>query len=506
MTKEGEALLGRIRGGDCAVLGYGVSGRPLVDWLVAHGARSVTVYDKRTRAVMERDGDMARLEAVGARLVDGERYLDEVTGDILFRSPGFRPDLPAIRRAMAEGAVLSSEMELFLSLTRATVIGLSGSDGKTTSTTLTARILETACRRRGRGRVYLGGNIGTPLLPFVEDMTEDDFAVVELSSFQLMTMGSALAPHRAALTNITPNHLNWHTDMEEYTAAKRRLLGGERSVMVVLNARDPRTAAMGAESAEPVVWFSGEVNLPRGWRPAEFCAARGDRVVYEHDGWIVCASENSAGESPLLETARIRLPGRHNIENVMTAAALTCMSWGADPAPADPADVQAVADSFTGVPHRLEPVREHNGVRFYNSSIDSSPTRTVAALQAIRELNSRACDGASHRAPIVICGGQDKHIPFDSLAMALCAMASAVVLTGEAREQIRAALSACPDYRPDSLSVTVIPDYRAAMQAACDMAVSGDTVLLSPACTSFDAFRNFEERGEVFRAIVQALP
>ena len=485
------------------MLGYGVSNRPLVEWLMAHGARSVTVRDKRDAATMERDGDTARIAAAGGRLICGAEYLQDLAGDVIFRSPGFRPDLPEIKAALEKGAVLTSEMELFLALTEATVLGISGSDGKTTTTTLTARILEAACKRRGRGRVYLGGNIGAPLLPLVEDMTSDDFAVVELSSFQLMTMDGGRVVDRAALTNVSPNHLNWHTDMEEYVLAKSHLLDGESASVAVLNARNDHTRELGASGTTPVVWFSGERDLARGYLPDVLNATRGDMAIYEREGTIrwVRPAEDGVQEEAVLDISRIRLPGRHNVENYMTAIALTCFAPRGEEALAEPVDVAAVADSFTGVPHRLELVREKNGVRYYNGSIDSSPSRTVAALQAMRETNTR--DG--RRDPLVICGGQDKHVPFDPLAEALCRLASRVILTGEARDQIWNALLACSAFDPAKLPVTIIPDYREAMRAACAMAEEGDTVLLSPACTSFDAFKNFEERGEEFRRIVLEL-
>ncbi len=485
-----------IRGGHCTVLGYGVSNRPLVEFLVSHGAGSVTVRDKRSAEDMEACGDTARIQAAGATLICGDGYLEGLSGDVIFRSPGFRPDLPEIRAAVEAGAILTSEMELFLALTEATVLGISGSDGKTTTTTLTARILEAACKRKGKGKVYLGGNIGTPLLPFAEDMTPDDFAVVELSSFQLQTMGTGAAVTRGALTNVSPNHLNWHTDMDEYVAAKANLLSGDASPVAVLNARNGYTRDIGKNRTSPVVWFTGAYDLPFGYLPDVLNRERGDTAVYEREGTILLATplEDGVRMTPVLDISRIRLSGRHNIENFMTAIALTC-------AYAEPCDVATVADSFTGVSHRLELIRERDGIRYYNGSIDSSPSRTVAALTAMRETNAKL----GRRDPIVICGGQDKHVPFDPLATALCEMAYKVVLTGEARGQILDALCACPDFDPAKLPVTVIPDYRTAMKAACEMAVEGDTVLLSPACTSFDAFKNFEERGEVFRKIVMEL-
>ncbi len=502
MSHSHQTIAARIRasvgGKHCTVLGYGISNRPLCAWLVAHGAATLTVRDKRTREQMEADGDMERLVSLGAAVICGEEYLADIGGDLVFRTPGIRPDLPEIRRAIEQGATLTSEMELFLSLTPATVIALSGSDGKTTTTTLTARIAEAALTRTGEGRVFLGGNIGAPLLPQVEDMTERDIAVVELSSFQLMTISPAHLT-RVALTNITPNHLNWHTDMEEYIAAKARLLGTEESAprMAVLNAANPHTAALGKGLAYPVVWFSGESDLPPDWVPTGFSAERGDAVVFDANGCIV----SRAGDvvTPLLAIDRIRLPGRHNVENFMTAVALSCVAVGGLAPVATPADVALVADAFTGVRHRLEPVAGRAGVRYFNSSIDSSPTRTTAALMALRAVDTGA------RNPIIICGGRDKNTDFAPLADALCRCVSRVILTGEAREKILVALKACPLYDPERLPVTVIPDYREAMRTACELATPGDTVLLSPACTSFDVFRNFEERGDVFCEIVRSL-
>ena len=501
-------LLDIIRGGACTVLGYGVSNRPLVEWLISHGAGSVTVRDGKSLSDMETSGDKAKLDALGVTLICGENYLKGISGDIIFRTPGIRPDLPDIQAAAEAGTVLSSEMELFLALTEARVMAISGSDGKTTTTTLTSLILTEACKRRGVGKVYLGGNIGTPLLPLVEEMTSNDFAVVELSSFQLMSMGTGAPVTRGAITNVTPNHLNWHTDMDEYISAKAHLLFGETSPeAAVLNGRDENTRRIGEELTYPTVWFTGAYDLPAGYLPDTLNASRGDCAVYERGGKIMIATSTDEGvaETPVLDMARIRVPGRHNIENFMTAIGLCCTSAKGREPYALPADVAAVADTFTGVPHRLELVREipreGGSIRFYNSSIDSSPTRSLAALSAMEEMNRRE----GRRAPTVICGGQDKHVPFDPLATGLCSMASEVILTGEARGQILDALKACPDYDPETLPVIIIPDYREAMETACRRATDGDTVLLSPACTSFDAFKNFSERGEVFRQIVKDL-
>ena len=481
----------RIKGAHCVILGYGVSGKPLLPYLRSHGADKITIRDKRSLEIMEASGEAETILSAGAELICGEDYLRDLAGDIIFRSPGFRPDLPEITAAVEKGAILSSEMELFLSLTSATVVGITGSDGKTTTTTLISKFLEAEAEITGRGKVYLGGNIGTPLLPMVDGMTEDDFAVVELSSFQLMTASDTA--HRAVITNITPNHLNWHTDMAEYVAAKTRITEGKRITRAVLNAQNEYTRAIGEVLTCPVTWFSVyDCDCPP--------LREGDRSLFLKDGHI-CLFDGKA-ETPLLEVAKIRLPGKHNVENYMTALGAVCDLVSAEA-------IEKVAAAFTGVPHRLELVREKDGVSYYNSSIDSSPTRTCAALSAIRELRERLGtnpDGSlKGRDPLVICGGQDKHVPFDPLAEGLCQMASRVILTGEARDQIMDALLRCPLYDPEKLPVTVIPDYREAMKTACHIAREGDIVLLSPACTSFDAFKNFEERGEVFREIVRGL-
>ncbi len=498
-----EAIADIVGGRDCTVLGYGISNRPLVDWLVAHGARSVTVRDRRTFEKMEEDGDADRLNALGVPFVCGDgvsdTYLDGLSGDLIFRTPGIRPDLAPIAKAVGDGATLISEMELFLKFTPAPVVAITGSDGKTTTTTLTARILEAATRRTGRGRVFLGGNIGTPLLPRVEEIAADDIVVVELSSFQLMTMNGSCVPTRAAVTNISDNHLNWHTEMAEYVGAKTHLLGVEDAhpTLAVLNAQNDYTYGMGKDLPYPVVWFSGAPDLPTDWCPTCFSKTRGDAAVFETNGWIVCRTAD--GVRPILETARIRVPGRHNVENFMTAIALLCVPLKTAPALASAEDAAFVADTFTGVAHRLELVREHDGIRYINSSIDSSPTRTAAALHALQPQNGPPCR------PIVICGGREKHTDFAPLAEVLCRMAKAVLLTGESRELIREAILSCPLYDAARLPVTVIADYQEGMRAACHIAQSGDTVLLSPACASFDAFRNFEERGEVFRKIANEM-
>lgn len=454
-----------VFGKRCTVLGLGVSNLPLIDYLLRHGAR-VTARDLRD--IDPSKEPFAQYAARGVQFVCGARYLDSLDGDILFRSPGIRPDLPEIVAAVKNGARLSSEMELFFELCPAKIFAVTGSDGKTTTTTLTYKMLEAAAAREGCGRkVYVGGNIGAPLLPHVEEMTERDYVVVELSSFQLMTMRKSA--YAAAITNIAPNHLNWHTDMAEYTEAKLNVYkyGTKR---VVLNAGNALTAAqIGKTGAEEIV-FSLEPTSSE-------CSAKA--MICDSDGVITVNGE------PFLRCADIRLPGRFNIANYMCAIGLTLGYAGRE-------DVTTLAKSFGGVEHRNEFVRECGGVKYYNSSIDSSPSRTMAAL------------GAYPQKPILICGGRDKHVPFDGLASEILRRAKALVLTGEAKDQILAAVQNAPEYKPGKLPILIEEDFTNAVQAARALSTPGDTVLLSPACTSFDAFCNFEARGQKFKEIVNA--
>ena len=465
--------LSDLLGVRCAVLGFGVSNRPLVALLLEHGAL-VTVRDQKAMAELGEEADA--FAARGVRFITGADYLENLYESVIFRSPGFRPDLPQISEAVARGAMLTSEMELFLELTPATVIGITGSDGKTTTTTLTGLMLESACARRGHGQVFVGGNIGEPLLPRLSQMTADDFCAVELSSFQLQTMRRSAS--RAAVTNLSENHLNWHHGMSEYVEAKTNIYRHMQNQRLVTNAECEMTLELAQRCEQPVTYFSSVRTSYTAFLP--LLKAR-DRAVYCRDGVIILWDGEK--EIPMLEAARIRLPGRHNLENYMTAIALTD-GFATDE------DILAVAKDFTGVKHRLELVRTLDGVEYYNSSIDSSPTRTAAALSAIQ------------KKPIVICGGRNKGLDFVPLADALCARAKAVILTGEAAREIGEVLYPREEVRRGDLRVLEEPDFDRAVCLAHNVAVCGDAVLLSPACTSFDAFQNFEERGECFRRIV----
>lgn len=410
----------------------------------------------RTRDKMEVLAET--LEERGVRLVLGENYLDSFDDDYIFRSPGIRPDKGSLPNAVANGAVLTSEMELFFEICPCKIIGITGSDGKTTTTTLISEIL----RESGK-KVWLGGNIGRPLLPDADKMKEDDICVVELSSFQLMTM--TRSPERAVVTNISPNHLDYHKDINEYIDAKKNIYRNPGNVLLVTNASNPHTALMAEEHKGENLLFSSKAD-------ADVCIA---------DGVIRLKGE------PVLKISDIRLPGVHNVENYMAAIAATRGL-------ADIKAIQKVAKTFGGVEHRLEFIRELRGVKYYNSSIDSTPTRTIAALGAF-----------TGRSLIVICGGYDKNLDYAPLAPELAKKAKAVVLSGKCAPKIKAALDGCELIKTNGTKIYEIPDLLAAASFVPTIAERGDTVLLSPAAASFDAFKNFEERGRAFKQIIKGL-
>ncbi len=464
-------------GRSASVCGMGISNLPLIDFLLERGVR-VVARDQKTRDKLD-VGIVEQLEQKGVKLVLGEGYLEDISEDIVFRTPSMRPDRPELRRASERGSIISSEMELFFELTQAHIIGITGSDGKTTTSTLTYKMLEKHCAEKGAGRVFLGGNIGNPLLPLVGGMTRDDYAVVELSSFQLMTLRRS--PEIAAITNITPNHLNWHNGFGEYAEAKKNICRGVGCRRLTVNADNAETARIGAESELDVAFFSSRYSRYEDIVPT---GKRGSRAFFVRDGKVIMS--DGEREDEVLEVERILLPGRHNIENYMTAIS-NCFDIVSKDA------IASVAQSFGGVEHRLEFVRELDGVKYYNSSIDSTPTRTAAALSALSVK------------PVIICGGADKKVPFAPLAETLAGGTVGVVLTGATAGAIRSALTG---YDPDidsRLPIEMAEDFEEAVLKARKMARRGGAVLLSPACTSYDRFKNFEERGRVFKEIVNNL-
>ena len=455
------AYLTSLRGKKLAVLGIGVSNTPLIRLLCGAGL-DVAARDRRETLDA---GQREELEALGAELVLGEGYLDGLTGcDVIFRTPGLRPDLPQIAAAVDAGAELTSEMEAFFQVCPATLVAVTGSDGKTTTTTITAGLLEAAGKK-----VWVGGNIGHPLLDRAEEMQPGDFAVLELSSFQLMTMRQS--PHIAAVTNLAPNHLDVHRSMEEYVDAKRNILRfqgpGDRAV---LNWDNDITRSFAKDAPAAVRWFSFREE------------PEGDAVFYR-DGavWL----KDNTGTRQLLRREDILLPGDHNVENYMAAIA-------AVQAYVSPEVIRRYARTFGGVEHRIELVRELDGVRWYNDSIGTSPSRTQAGLRSFPEK------------VILIAGGYDKHIPYDPLGPELVAHVKRMFLTGDTAPKLRAAAENAPGYSPE-LVIEDCASLEDAVREARAAARPGDVVLLSPASASFDRYKNFMERGRAFKELVRGL-
>ena len=443
------------------VIGFGVSNQPLVRVLLRNGC-DVTVCDRRERAQLGAAGDEAA--AQGAKFALGADYLGHLDFDVIFRTPGVLPIVPQLRKAAQNGAILTSEMEVFCNLCPCRILAITGSDGKTTTSTITAELL------RAQGyTVHLGGNIGTPLFDRIADIRPDDFAVLELSSFQLHSMHCA--PDVAIITNISPNHLDVHPDLEDYVSAKCSIYRGQSpDGVLVLNAKDAHTPRFAAEAPGSVRYFSSVGPVENG----VYCS---DGVIYRVHG---------GKAEKLIDVSDIRIPGAHNVENYMAAFAAT------DGLVGQAACVQ-VARSFAGVPHRMERIRELNGITFINDSIASSPTRTIAGLHALP------------KPPVIILGGHDKHIPIDELGDEVCLHAKAAVVVGETAQRIAAAIRGSKFYDPGKLPLVEAQDFRAAVETAYRLAQPGDTVSLSPACASFDFFKYFAERGDTFRAIVESL-
>lgn len=436
-----------------AVLGLGVSNRPLVRLLLEYGCQ-VIGCDRTPREKL--DPEVLELEKLGCKLHVGDSYLDGVEAEVLFRTPGMHPGNPAIEALRSRGAMVTSEMEVFFEVCPCHLLAVTGSDGKTTTTTLVSEMLKASGKT-----VWLGGNIGTPLLPRVREMKETDYAVVELSSFQLMDMKRS--PQRALITNLAPNHLDIHKDMEEYVEAKKNIFRyQDEKGLLVLNADNDYTASF------------------HGNGKTVFFSRKGNAHIHLKDN-VICRD----GEA-VLPADKILIPGTHNVENYMAAMA---MVEGLVPDEV----IRHVAETFGGVEHRIELVRVKDGVRFYNDSIASSPSRTIAGLRSFPEK------------VILIAGGYDKHIPYDVLGPEICAHVKKLFLGGATGEKIRAAVENCSEYNKNTLEIVDCGTFAPAVRAAAAAAKPGDVVLMSPASAAFDQFKNFMVRGEFFKTLVKEL-
>ena len=453
MISAFEQYFTSLQGKKIAVLGLGVSNRPLVRLLLEFGC-DVVGCDRTPREKL--DAEVLELETMGCKLHVGDNYLEDVEADILFRTPGMHPGNPAIEALRSRGAEVTSEMEVFFEVCPCTLLAVTGSDGKTTTTTLVSEMLKAAGKT-----VWLGGNIGTPLLPLVRQMKAEDYAVVELSSFQLMDMKRS--PARAVVTNLAPNHLDVHKDMEEYVEAKKNIFRyQEENGLLILNADNAITAGF------------------KGNGTTRFFSRQGKGYVQLENGII------TRGGEKVLPVADILIPGVHNIENYMAAIAMV------EGLVADET-IRHVARTFGGVEHRIELVRIKDGVRFYNDSIASSPSRTIAGLRSFSEK------------VILIAGGYDKHIPYDVLGPEICAHVKKLFLGGATGKLIQEAVENCPEYDANALEIIDCETFEPAVRAAAAAAESGDIVLMSPASAAFDQFKNFMVRGEFYKKLVKEM-
>ena len=457
-----EEYLSSLQNKTVAVIGIGVSNRPLIELLLSRGV-VVTACDKKDRGAL---GSLAEeLEGKGCRLRLGADYLTGLTEDVIFRTPGMRPDLPELTAAVERGSVLTSEMEVFFQVCPCPILAVTGSDGKTTTTTIIAELLRAAGRT-----VHLGGNIGHPLLAETGSIRPEDLAVLELSSFQLITM--TRSPHIAVVTNLAPNHLDVHRDYAEYIAAKENIFTHQTEEdIAVFNADNEITRSFFGRERGALRAFSRRETVERG----AYLAPGGETVI-----WMA----NEQGRRPVLPLADIRLPGVHNVENYMAAIAAV------DGLVPDEV-IRDFAKSFGGVEHRIELVRELDGVRWYNDSIASSPSRTIAGLNSFSEQ------------VVLIAGGKDKGISYDSLGPVVNEHVKLLILCGATAGVIRASVEQAENYR--GLEIVDVEDYRQAVSLARSRTAAGDVVILSPASTSFDRFANFMERGRVFKELVRQL-
>ena len=451
-----------IRDKNICVIGAGISNRPFIRLLLLSGC-SVTVCDMKEPAQLTQDD--LDLISLGAHYKLGEDYLNDLSFDLIFRTPGLMPFDPHLAEARRNGSEVTSEMEVFFKLCPCRTIAVTGSDGKTTTTTIISELL----RHEGY-TVHLGGNIGKPLLCELPFMKEGDFAVLELSSFQLHSM--FCRPDVALITNISPNHLDKHIDFRDYIEAKKNIFRHQNGeARLVLNADDELCYGFREEAPAASVCFSVSAPVDNGY--------------YLKNGEIFRAENGTS--VMVMPASSIAIPGIHNVANYLAAFCAVDPYVGNE-------SCRYVAKNFSGVEHRLEIVRRLRGVTYINDSIGTSPSRTIAGLRAL------------DRKPLLILGGYDKHLDFSELGNEVCRRAKAVFLTGATAEKIRKAVVSSSLYDENKLPVILEKDFYTCVNKAFASAEEGDTVLLSPACAAFDSFRNFEERGRTFKQMVMELP
>ncbi|MDD6225603.1 MAG: UDP-N-acetylmuramoyl-L-alanine--D-glutamate ligase [bacterium] len=462
MNEKVKMFFDSLKGKKVTFCGIGTSNLPLIE-LFAKNSADVYACDKKS---YEQLGENAKIaEKAGAKLILGDDYLKNLDTDILFRSPGTPFYKEELEEMKSRGVVVTSEMEVFFDLCPCKIIAVTGSDGKTTTTTIISEMLKAA-----GFNVHLGGNIGKPLLPEIESISPEDFAVVELSSFQLISMRKS--PDIAVVTNLAPNHLDIHKDMQEYVDAKKNIILHQNAFSkAVLNLDNDIANSFDKDVRGQVSKFSRRNTVKNG------AYLNGTTIVYSDYG----------RETSVMDIKDIKIPGMHNVENYL--AAVTAL-WGI----VTPEIMKKVAQEFSGVAHRAEFVREFDGVKYYNDSIASSPTRTALGTLSLYDEKI-----------IIIAGGYDKHIPYEPLGPVICKKVKTLILLGDTAEKIKKAVTECGEYSENNPKIIMVNNMEEAVNEARENAVKGDIVSLSPASASFGLYKNFEERGNHFKDLVNSL-
>lgn len=456
-----------LKGRKVAVIGLGVSNIPLIDYF--HDYKSnVTVFDGREIDDIDKKV-LDKIVNYGMKFHFGKGYLENLIGfDIIFRSPSCLPTTPELMKEAERGAIITTEVEMVVELAPCLVIGVTGSDGKTTTTTLIHEIL-----KEDGSNCYLGGNIGTPLFTKIKDMLPEDIVVLELSSFQLMNM--KISPKISVITNITPNHLNVHSDMEEYIEAKKNIFKyQDKDGLLILNYDNEITRNFFEEAPGKAVYFSSKNKIPDGY-------------IYDSDDGKIKVCENGLRKH-VFDTRYMKLRGVHNFENAICAIIATKNLVKKE-------SIDSVLTSFKGVEHRLELVKEtKNRIKWYNDSVSSSPTRTIAGLNAFALKNI-----------ILIAGGYDKNLDYTNIGKPIVDNCKALILLGQTSEKIEKAVKLELKKSKKELDIYKCKSLYQTIQTANQIAKNGDIVLFSPASASFDMFKNFAERGEIFKQYVKEI-
>ena len=452
-----------IKNREVAIIGLGVSNLPLIDYFHDKKA-NVTVFDSREIGEIPKE-IVDKVTNYAMEMSLGKGYLNKLHGfDLILRSPSCLPTVPELEEEANRGAIVTTEVELLMKMCPAEVIGVTGSDGKTTTTTLISEIL-----KKAGYNCYVGGNIGTPLFTKLHEIMPDDKVVLELSSFQLM--GMEVSPNISVITNITPNHLNVHKDYEEYIEAKKNIFKyQDRDGIVILNYDNEITRNCSAEVKGKVIFFSSKEKLDNGY-------IVDDDVIKECDDKL---------RKHIVSTKELTIRGKHNYENICAAVAATKTL-------VDISTAIEVIKTFPGVEHRIEFVKEINGVKWYNDSASSTPSRTISGLNAFDE------------EIVLIAGGADKNLDYTPIAKPILDKVKTLILMGQTSGKIFDAVKEAEENENKEINIYMVNNLQQAVILAKRYSTPGQVVLFSPASTSFDMFKNMYDRGHQFKDIVNKM-